>query len=82
VELAPASMQPAQVQPVNVLLITVKQAAEILGVSKQTIWALIRSGEIATVKVTGTATRVWLDDLKAYAQRRTRRAYGSGKQPE
>jgi len=78
-ELAPASMQPVQTNPITAWLINAKQVAEILGVSTRTIWTLVASGDLATVKVTPTATRFWLSDVSAYAQRRTRRAYGSSK---
>jgi excisionase family DNA binding protein len=78
-ELAPAHMQPTPAQPVTAWLITAKQAAQILGVSTRTIWKLTANGDLATVKITTTATRFWLSDVQAYAQKRTRRAYGSGK---
>jgi excisionase family DNA binding protein len=78
-ELAPAHLQPAPAQPVTAWLINAKQVAQILGVSKRTVWTLVASGDLATVKVTNTATRFWLSDVTAYAQKRTRRAYGSAK---
>jgi len=78
-ELAPAHMQPAPAQPVTAWLVTAKQVSEVLGISTRTVWNLAASGELATCKVTPTATRFWLSDVQAYAQRRTRRAYGSGK---
>ncbi len=81
-ELAPAHMQPAQAEPVTAWLITAKQTAHLLGISARTVWNLAASGDLATVKVTPTSTRFWLSDVQAYAQRRTRRAYGSGKQPQ
>lgn len=77
-ELAPAHMQPAPAQPVQAWLVTAKQVSQILGISTRTVWNLVSEGDLATVKVTPTATRFWLSDVQAYAQRRTRRAYGSG----
>lgn len=77
-ELAPASMQPIPQPPVTAWLITAKQVAQILGISTRTVWNLVNDGDLATVKVTDTATRFWLSDVQAYAQKRTRRAYGSG----
>jgi excisionase family DNA binding protein len=81
-ELAPQHMQPAPAQLVTAWLITAKQVAQILGISTRTVWNLVAEGDLATVKVTETATRFWLSDVNAYAQRRTRRAdprLGSGK---
>ncbi|HEX4005116.1 MAG TPA: helix-turn-helix domain-containing protein [Acidobacteriaceae bacterium] len=78
-ELAPQHLQPAPAQPVTAWLITAKQVAEVLGISTRTVWNLVANGDLATVKVTPTATRFWLSDVGAYAQKRTRRAAGSGK---
>jgi len=72
-ELAPANMQPTPQAPIVAHLITAKQAAHILSVSTRTIWNLVAAGDLATVKVTDTATRFWLSDVIEYAQRRTRK---------
>lgn len=56
-----------QQQPVTAWLITTKQAAEILNVSQRTIWYLVQSKKIPSVKI-GGATRIWLDELREFAR--------------
>jgi len=77
--LAEPALQPdPNQQPTTAWLVNVKQAAEVLAVSENTIWNLVRDGHIAVSKVTATASRFWLSDILEYAERRTRRPYGSG----
>jgi excisionase family DNA binding protein len=77
--LAEPALQPdPNQQPTTTWLVNVRQAAEVLAVSENTIWNLVRDGHISAVKVTPTSTRFWLSDLIQYAKSRTRRAYDSG----
>ena len=77
--LAEPALQPdPNQQPATAWLVNVNQAAEVLAVSANTVWNLVKAGHISAVKVTPTSTRFWLSDLIQYAKCRTRRAYGSG----
>lgn len=55
-------------QPIELLLITVKQAAEALQVSQRTIWNLIERGDLWSVKIANTR-RVPLDEIRRLAAR-------------
>lgn len=65
-ELAPAHMQPKPQQPVNVYLLTIKQAAAFLQVTTRTIHAHIATGALESVKV-GGSRRIWSDELMKFA---------------
>lgn len=47
---------------------TVEQVADLLNVNKHTVYRLIRTNKLPTVKI-GTAIRISDDDLNAYLQR-------------
>jgi excisionase family DNA binding protein len=51
------------------LLLTVKEAAEVLAVSERTVFYLIRSGRLPTVQI-GRLRRVPLDALREFARAR------------
>jgi len=59
--------QTAVVEPIPVLLVTTKQAAEALQVCERTVFNLLASGELPSVKVRGSR-RIFTDDLKAFAR--------------
>jgi excisionase family DNA binding protein len=48
------------------LLVTVEQASEILQVSDRTVFTLIDSGQLSSVKI-GSSRRISLDDLRRVA---------------
>jgi len=54
-------------EPIQLLLLTTKQVSEALGVSERTVFSLIASGELPSVKVRG-CRRVFSDDLRAFAK--------------
>jgi len=66
IELAPAEMQPKQQEPINVYLLTVKQAAQVLQVTPRTIHAHLSTGALQSVKV-GGSRRIWSDELLRFA---------------
>ena len=58
------------------LLVDVKEAGVLLGVSETTVWVLIRSGQLASVKVPGASGRgkrymrkVERDEIAAFIKR-------------
>ena len=53
-------------KPIEILLITITQAAQALQVSEGTIWNLMRDGHLPFVKINGTR-RIMLDELKQLA---------------
>lgn len=55
------------VQPIEVLLITAKQAAEFLQVSERTVHSLIANQQLRSVTI-GKSRRIFTDDLKAFAR--------------
>ena len=55
-----------QIKP---LAVTVRQAAEVLGVSRSLTYELGRRGELRFIKI-GRATRVPLSELEAFVARR------------
>jgi excisionase family DNA binding protein len=74
-ELAPKHMQPdSTAKPVEVILLTVIQAAAALQVSQRTIFNLIDRGELDTVRI-GKSLRIHSDTLQAFARRGTRKNY-------
>ena len=50
------------------VLLTVEEAAEQLGIGRTTIFRLVRSGEIESVRI-GRLRRIHVDAVKAYAAR-------------
>ena len=62
-----ATKQHAVVKPVEVLLLTTKQASQALQVSERTIFYLIASAQLPSVKV-GGSRRIFTDDLKTFAR--------------
>ena len=60
--LAPGTKN-AVIEPIEVLLLTTKQAAEALQVSERIVVNLIASGQLASVKI-GGARRIFTDDLR------------------
>jgi excisionase family DNA binding protein len=72
-ELAPKHMQPdSTAKPVEVILLTVIQAAAALQVSQRTIFNLIDRGELETIRI-GKSLRIHGDILRAFARRGTRK---------
>lgn len=63
----PIKTQISVVEPIEVLLVTTKQAAQALQVSERTIFNLLASGRLPSVKV-GGSRRIFTDDLKAFAR--------------
>lgn len=49
------------------LLLTVEEAAELLGIGRTTAFALIRTGALRSVRI-GRLRRVRIADLNAYAE--------------
>ena len=52
--------------PAPRLLLTVEEAAERLGIGRTTTWALVRSGDLDSVRI-GRLRRVHVDAVAAYA---------------
>ncbi len=50
----------------NGRLLTVKQAANYLACSERTIWSLIGSGQLQSVRLSSKMRRIMLCDLDAY----------------
>ncbi len=55
--------------PIEKLLLTEVETAQVLGVSPRTVWGLADSGELPTVRV-GRAKRYDRRDIEAWIQRR------------
>lgn len=55
-----------QPQPINVLLITVKQAAEVLQLSERTVNTMIDTGKLESIKI-GDARRIPLEAIRRIA---------------
>jgi excisionase family DNA binding protein len=78
-ELAPAHMQPDQTaKPIEVILLTVKQAAEVLNVPTATIHRLANSGELQSVRIYNQL-RIHSDDLLRFARTGSKKANAEGK---
>lgn len=58
---------PTPTQPPR-LMLTVEQAAEALGIGRTAVFALIKAGEIETVRI-GRLRRVPVDAIAAYTNR-------------
>ena len=50
------------------VLLTVEQAADTIGIGRTTAFALVKSGELKSVKV-GRLRRIPLDEIQAYTAR-------------
>jgi excisionase family DNA binding protein len=78
-ELAPKNTQSdSAAKPVEVILLTVIQAAAALQVSQRTIFNLIDRGELDTIRI-GKSLRIHSDTLQAFARRGTRKPNYEGK---
>ncbi len=51
------------------LLVTIPQAAELLAVSRSTVYQLIWDDELAPIRI-GRSVRLTIDDLEDYVQRK------------
>ncbi len=60
--------RPQAAAPMPILL-TMRQAGQVMGLSERTIWGLVNDGELPAVRF-GRAVRIAYDDLKALAERR------------
>jgi excisionase family DNA binding protein len=77
--LAPPHMQPDQTaKPIEVVLLTVKQAAEVLQVSTAVIHRLVNSGELSSVRILNSL-RVHSDDLERLVRTGTKKVNMEGK---
>jgi excisionase family DNA binding protein len=60
--------RPALEPPIDRMLLTVEEAAAVLGVGRSLMFELIAAGEVATVRV-GRLRRVRPEDLRSYVDR-------------
>lgn len=67
---------PTTEAPTPRLMLTVEQAAEAIGVGRTTMFALIKTGEIQSVRI-GRLRRVPADEIDAYTQRLTTEQNGN-----
>lgn len=51
------------------ILLTYRQAAELLGVSDRTVWAMVNRGELPAVRFSGRIVRIDRRDLDAFIER-------------
>ncbi|TVQ63033.1 MAG: DNA-binding protein [Phycisphaerales bacterium] len=58
-------------------LLNYRQAAERLGVSERTLWALVARDELPTVRI-GRSVKIDPVDLEAFIQRGKQKAQGGG----
>ncbi len=65
----PTDNTPHTPKPRPPLLVTIPQAAELLAVSRSTVYQLIWDDELAPIRI-GRSVRLTLDDLEGYVQRR------------
>jgi excisionase family DNA binding protein len=56
------------VNPADKLLLTVEQAAEVLSLSRRTLWRLTKDGKLPSVRY-GRAVRYWIEDLKKWVEK-------------
>lgn len=61
-----ADAKAATLPPVQVMLVTIKQAAEILNISTRTVELLISEGQLSSIKIRDSR-RIALDELKRMA---------------
>lgn len=55
-----------EVKPIEVMLATVPQAAQLLAISERHVWALIKNGELPSIHI-GGSRRVEVDELRRFA---------------
>jgi excisionase family DNA binding protein len=67
IELVPQPANAVVVAPIEIQLYTVRQTAQVLQVSERTIFNLLASGQLRSVKI-GGSRRVFSDDLKEFAR--------------
>jgi excisionase family DNA binding protein len=67
IELVPQPANAVVVAPIEIQLFTIKQTAQVLQVSERTIFNLLSSGQLRSVKI-GGSRRVFSDDLKEFAR--------------
>lgn len=65
--LAPAELQPKPLPVIDVLLVTIKQAAEALQVSERTVFNLLDNGSLESVTF-GGARRIPIDSVRNLAR--------------
>jgi len=58
--------QKIEVGPINAMLVTVAQAAQLLQVSERTIQNLMADGKLPSVLI-GNRRRLWLEDIRDLA---------------
>lgn len=61
-------------------LLNERQAASFLGVSPRTLWGLAARGEIPFIRISRTAKRYAMDDLRAYCERNRVTGGAAGKE--
>lgn len=66
-ELVPQPANTVAIAPIEIQLFTIKQTAQVLQVSERTIFNLLASGQLRSVKI-GGSRRVFSDDLTAFAR--------------
>jgi excisionase family DNA binding protein len=66
-ELVPQPANAVAVKPIEVLLITTKQAAEFLQISERTVHSLIANRQLPSIKI-GKSRRIFTDDLRTFAR--------------
>jgi excisionase family DNA binding protein len=54
------------------LALTYRQVADTLQVSERTVWTLVKTGQLAAVRI-GRAVRIPVDEVRAYLARQTAR---------
>ena len=59
------------------LMLTAEQAAEALGIGRTAVFALIKSGDLESVRI-GRLRRIPAGSIEAYAQRLTNEQYPKG----
>ena len=56
--------------PTEDTLLRVPQVAEILGVSKRSVWGLLSEGKLPRIRVRPRSTRIPLIEVREFVQRR------------
>lgn len=79
-ELAPAAMQPSRdVAPIEILLLTIPQAARVLQISTRTVETLVSNGQLKSVTI-GKSRRIFSDDLRDFARTGVQQIWQATKQ--
>ena len=74
VNVAEPQLTSLTVDATSVGLVSLRKTCEMLGISRTTLWAIIKRGELAVVRVGPRRVFVRDDELRAYLERNTRRA--------